>query len=149
MENINNQNGGTDLADKIPTETPTDPGVTAAPKQEHDTLGFVAGMIPVERFQSFERMLWRVGRGTIFVRQMFVDEPIVDVHGESQRKCVFLVFFPGKQLRSRVCKICDAFKASIYPCPASAEERREAAIKVLQQLEDMRKASGLLHRGGA
>ncbi|XP_003744342.1 V-type proton ATPase 116 kDa subunit a [Galendromus occidentalis] len=105
---------------------------------EQENLGFFAGTIPVTRFQAFERLLWRVGRGIIFCHQIFIDEPMTDVDGNSVRKSVFIVFFPGEQLKQRVRKICDAFHANIYPCPASAEGRREAAIGVLQRIEDMK-----------
>ncbi|XP_022692483.1 V-type proton ATPase 116 kDa subunit a-like isoform X2 [Varroa jacobsoni] len=112
------------------------PGIT---QRDQDSLGFTAGIISIERFQSFERMMWRVGRGNIFVRQMFIDGSITDMHGEATRKCVILIFFSGEQLRQRVRKICKAFRVNIYPCPVSNEERRETTIGVLQWLEDMRK----------
>lgn len=79
-----------------------------------------------------------MGRGIIFCHQVFLDEPITDVDGKSVRKSVFIVFFPGEQLKQRVRKICDAFHANVYPCPQTAEERREAAIGVLQRIEDMK-----------
>lgn len=87
--------------------------------------------------------MWRVGRGNIFVRQMFIDGSITDMHGEATRKCVILIFFSGEQLRQRVRKICKAFRVNIYPCPVSNEERRETTIGVLQRLEDMRKVKKL------
>jgi vacuolar-type H+-ATPase subunit I/STV1 len=41
-------------------------------------LGFVAGVINRERVPGFERMLWRVSRGNIFLRQVEIDEPLKD-----------------------------------------------------------------------
>lgn len=41
-------------------------------------LDFVVGVMNRERFLSFERMLWRIGRGNIFVRQVEIEEPFTD-----------------------------------------------------------------------
>lgn len=71
-------------------------------------FGFVAGVIVRERLASFERMLWRVCRGNVFLRQAEIDQPLEDpVKGESVLKSVFIIFFQGDQLKSRVKKICE------------------------------------------
>lgn len=41
-------------------------------------LGFVAGVIQRERVPAFERMLWRISRGNVFLRQAELDEPLED-----------------------------------------------------------------------
>jgi V-type H+-transporting ATPase subunit a len=41
-------------------------------------LGFVAGTIQRERIPGFERMLWRISRGNVFLRQAELDEPLED-----------------------------------------------------------------------
>lgn len=41
-------------------------------------LGFVAGMVERERIPAFERMLWRVSRGNVFLRQVPLDKPFED-----------------------------------------------------------------------
>jgi len=38
----------------------------------------VAGVINKEKLASFERVLWRIGRGTIFLRHSDVEELIFD-----------------------------------------------------------------------
>lgn len=45
---------------------------------ENHQLHFVAGIIDMERFYGFERMLWRVTHGNVFVKQANVDEPFKD-----------------------------------------------------------------------
>lgn len=41
-------------------------------------LGFVAGVIERERVPGFERMLWRVSRGNVFLKRVELEEPIED-----------------------------------------------------------------------
>lgn len=39
---------------------------------------FVAGVINRERIPTFERMLWRVCRGNVFLRQAEIENPLED-----------------------------------------------------------------------
>lgn len=57
--------------------------------------------------------------------------------GEKLNKVVFLIFFQGEQLKSKVKKICDGCKATMYPCPESASERKEMIDGVKNRLEDL------------
>lgn len=41
-------------------------------------LGFVAGVIQRERVPGFERMLWRISRGNVFLRRVELDKPLED-----------------------------------------------------------------------
>lgn len=41
-------------------------------------LGFVAGVIKRERVHAFERMLWRISRGNVFLRQSEIEKPLED-----------------------------------------------------------------------
>ncbi|CAF1330745.1 unnamed protein product [Rotaria magnacalcarata] len=101
-------------------------------------LGFITGVIPRERMVTFERMLWRVCRGNVFVKQADIPDLIEDpLTGEKVHKTVFVVFFQGEQLKNRVQKICEGFRANIYPCPENPHERRELAMGVMTRLEDL------------
>ncbi|TGZ71149.1 hypothetical protein CRM22_002803 [Opisthorchis felineus] len=101
-------------------------------------LGSLAGVIPRDRLPAFERMLWRACRGNVFLKQAEIDEPLEDpTTGTKVNKSVFLVFFQGDQLRTRVKKICEGFHASISPCPDSQADRRNMAIEVMGKIEDL------------
>lgn len=52
---------------------PDDPNITAT-----GHLGFVAGVINRERVPGFERMLWRISRGNVFLRQAEIEKPLQD-----------------------------------------------------------------------
>jgi len=106
-------------------------------------LGFVAGVILRERLPAFEKMLWRACRGNVFLRVADIEDPLEDPHtGDEVIKSVFVIFFQGEQLKSRVKKICEGFRATLYPCPDQATDRREMAVGVMQRLEDLNTVLG-------
>ncbi|XP_052069690.1 V-type proton ATPase 116 kDa subunit a 1-like isoform X3 [Mytilus californianus] len=102
-------------------------------------LGFVAGVIPRERMPAFERMLWFACRGNVFLRYEEIPQVLEDpVTGDGIHKSVFIIFFQGDQLKSRVRKICEGFKATLYPCPENPQERNEMLNGVSTRLEDLK-----------
>ncbi|GFS73094.1 hypothetical protein NPIL_48102 [Nephila pilipes] len=106
-------------------------------------LGFVAGVILRERLPAFERMLWRVCHGNVFLRQADIDLPLEDpVTGDQVYKSVFIIFFQGDQLKTRVKKICEGFRATLYPCPETPADRREMSIGVMTRIEDLNTVLG-------
>uniref|UniRef100_A0A914WRL6 V-type proton ATPase subunit a n=1 Tax=Plectus sambesii TaxID=2011161 RepID=A0A914WRL6_9BILA len=106
-------------------------------------LNFVAGVILRERLPAFERLLWRACRGNVFLRQAEITEPLEDpVSGDQVNKSVFIIFFQGDQLKTRVKKICEGFRATLYPCPDTPQERREMAIGVMTRIEDLKTVLG-------
>ncbi|XP_075941559.1 V-type proton ATPase 116 kDa subunit a isoform X2 [Anarhichas minor] len=101
-------------------------------------LGFVAGVIGRERIPTFERMLWRVCRGNVFLRQADIEDPLEDPTTSDQvHKSVFIIFFQGDQLKNRVKKICEGFRATLYPCPETSQERREMLAGVNARIDDL------------
>uniref|UniRef100_A0A672MSY2 V-type proton ATPase subunit a n=1 Tax=Sinocyclocheilus grahami TaxID=75366 RepID=A0A672MSY2_SINGR len=98
---------------------------------------FVAGVINRERIPTFERMLWRVCRGNVFLRQTEIEDPLEDPTTVSVHKSVFIIFFQGDQLKNRVKKICEGFRASLYPCPETPQERKEMASGVNTRIDDL------------
>lgn len=74
----------------------------------HVRIEFVSGVLQTSKFAAFERMLWRVCKGKVFVRSCCLDTPIEDTgSGEPVMKTVFVAFFQGERLKVRVKKICD------------------------------------------
>uniref|UniRef100_A0A3Q2Z4T0 V-type proton ATPase subunit a n=1 Tax=Hippocampus comes TaxID=109280 RepID=A0A3Q2Z4T0_HIPCM len=101
-------------------------------------LGFVAGVIGRERIPTFERMLWRVCRGNVFLRQANIEDPLEDpTSGDQVHKSVFIIFFQGDQLKNRVKKICEGFRATLYPCPETPQERKEMLAGVNARIDDL------------
>ncbi|XP_034233898.1 V-type proton ATPase 116 kDa subunit a [Thrips palmi] len=106
-------------------------------------LGFIAGVIQRERVPGFERMLFRVSRGNVFLRQAELEEPIEDpATGNEIHKSVFVAFFQGENLKSRVKKVCAGYHASTYACPNTAAEREDLLQRLRTQLEDLNMVLG-------
>lgn len=102
-------------------------------------LEFVGGVINRERVPAFERMLWRISRGNVFLRQTELDKPLEDPATDNEiYKTAFVAFFQGEQLKSRIKKVCTGFHASLYPCPTSHAERQEMLKGVRTRLEDLK-----------
>uniref|UniRef100_A0A1A9UGN6 V-type proton ATPase subunit a n=1 Tax=Glossina austeni TaxID=7395 RepID=A0A1A9UGN6_GLOAU len=107
--------------------------------QQSGQLSFVAGVIKLEKFFAFERMLWRISRGNIFLRRSEINEPVKDPEtGHCISKSVFVAFFQGEQLKQRVKKVCAGFHAAIYPCPNSQQEREQMLNDIRLRLQDLR-----------
>uniref|UniRef100_A0A671XSI1 V-type proton ATPase subunit a n=1 Tax=Sparus aurata TaxID=8175 RepID=A0A671XSI1_SPAAU len=75
---------------------------------------FVAGVIGRERIPTFERMLWRVCRGNVFLRQADIEDPLEDPTSGDQ-----------------------VHKATLYPCPETPQERKEMLAGVNARIEDL------------
>lgn len=64
--------------------------VTEDGTQNRGQLGFVAGVILRERVPGFERMLWRISRGNIFLRRVDIEQPFQDPETVSFDKITIL-----------------------------------------------------------
>ncbi|CAD7084736.1 unnamed protein product [Hermetia illucens] len=129
-----------DARRSIPNEGLIPKGTKAnVPLGQRNSLGFVAGVIKRERVFAFERMLWRISRGNVFLKTADISEPTKDpVTGHKVFKVVFVAFFQGDQLKDRIKKICTGFHASLYPCPSAHSEREEMIKGVSTRLEDLK-----------
>ncbi|XP_052495217.1 V-type proton ATPase 116 kDa subunit a 4 [Budorcas taxicolor] len=109
-----------------------------APAYISGKLGFTAGVVNRERMASFERLLWRICRGNIYVKFSEMDTVLEDpVTREEIKKNIFIIFYQGEQLREKIKKVCDGFRATVYPCPELALERKEMLQGVNMRLEDL------------
>uniref|UniRef100_A0A8C5D1I7 V-type proton ATPase subunit a n=1 Tax=Gouania willdenowi TaxID=441366 RepID=A0A8C5D1I7_GOUWI len=75
---------------------------------------FVAGVIGRERIPTFERMLWRVCRGNVFLRQAEIEDPLEDPT-----------------------LVSTAPMATLYPCPETPQERKEMLAGVNARIDDL------------
>ncbi|CAG0903462.1 unnamed protein product [Darwinula stevensoni] len=111
----------------------------SAQEDQQGQLGFLAGVISRDRLPPFERMLWRACRGNVFIRTNEIETPLKDpITGDEVHKCVLLIFYQGEQLKTLVRKICEGFRANLYPCPETANERQDMAMGVMARIEDLK-----------
>jgi len=101
-------------------------------------VSFVAGVIPREKINSFERLLWRMLRGNLYMKNAEIEEPIKDPEtNELVEKNVFIIFVHGQVLLNKIKKLCESVGATVYPVSESAEQRNEESIEVLARIEDL------------
>ncbi|KAL5510315.1 hypothetical protein EMCRGX_G005842 [Ephydatia muelleri] len=100
-------------------------------------LMFVTGVIARECLPVFQRVLWRACCGNVFLRHTQIEEYLEDpASGNLVSKCVFILFFQGDQLRTRVKKICEGFRATLYECPETQVQRMELSVQKLREIAD-------------
>ncbi len=58
------------------------------------------------------------------------------LQGEQVRKAVFYVVLLGRQLNTRITKMCDLFRATIYPLPESRDEYERELRAMRQEIKD-------------
>ncbi|XP_053321240.1 V-type proton ATPase 116 kDa subunit a 4-like [Spea bombifrons] len=101
-------------------------------------LGVTTGVIDMERLAAFERVLWRVCMGNIYMKSCEMDSPLEDpVTKQEIKKNVFIVFYQGEQLKQKVLKICDGFKATVYTYPESPSERSAMTDEITTRIVDL------------
>jgi len=125
--------------DELKTPLINETGRGAGPVyQKAVQLGFIAGVIHQDKLSSFERVLWRVTRGNMFMKTEEIDKQITDPNtGELTRKSVFVIFFQGERLQQKVKKLCETYGVNMYQCPESYNERNELLGKLQVQLTDL------------
>ncbi len=68
-------------------------------------LGFVAGTIPEDKLNAFERLLFRATRGNMYLKWSSVGSVVDPTTTEKVEKAVFVVFFAGERARSKILKV--------------------------------------------
>ncbi|KAK6752841.1 hypothetical protein RB195_003939 [Necator americanus] len=107
--------------------------------EKGENAWFVAGVIPLDKKNTFERVLWRACRRTAFVRISDITLTLEDpVTLAPIMKCVFIVFFKGESLKLIIDKVCDGFNARQYPCPKTSKERQSALFETISRIQDLK-----------
>lgn len=101
-------------------------------------LEFVAGTIERSRMATFERILWRVLRGNLYMNYAEIEEPF-DEPGKEEpvRKNVFIIFAHGAELLTKIRKISESMGGALYPIDSSSDKREASLRDVHSRIEDL------------
>lgn len=85
----------------------------------------------------FERVLFRMTRGNLYLKYIEIDEATRDPKsGVATKKNVFIIFFQGTEIGKKIVKLCETF-GTIYNCPEDRHERMELLNRSKNNLEDL------------
>ena len=129
----------------------TAPLVDNAAEEGHVTdghLGYVTGVIPTSKVVTFERVLWRILRGNLFMNFSQITEPIVDPTDSEKvvRKSVFAIFAHGQEIINKIKKISESMGGTLYSIDESADKRRDALNESNTRIQDLNNVSEFLCR---
>ncbi|KAK2460661.1 hypothetical protein APHAL10511_007131 [Amanita phalloides] len=101
-------------------------------------LEFIAGTIERSRIPIFERVLWRVLRGNLYMNYTDIPNPITDpTTGAELYKNVFIIFAHGDAVLAKIRKVVESMGATLYPIDTNADKRSTALREVSNRLEDL------------
>lgn len=101
-------------------------------------LSFFTGTIDREKIATLERVLFRATHGNCLVRFADIREKLVDPETKVEmEKSVFMVFFSGVAVKTKVSKICDAFRANRYAVPEDHNSQMAALTHCRTRIADL------------
>ncbi|CCJ29709.1 unnamed protein product [Pneumocystis jirovecii] len=102
------------------------------------SLDFTAGVIPRSCISAFERILWRVLRGNLYMSHVEISNPINDpVTSELVDKDVFIVFSHGKEINNKIRKISESLGATLYAVDNEYSKRYTSIQETNLAIDDL------------
>lgn len=99
---------------------------------------FITGVIPREKIEVLEKILWRVLRGNLILKSIEIDQKMYDSKSkEFVDKNSFVIFAHGEVILSRIRKICESLDAELYFVDYNSNARQQQQIEVNNKLTDI------------
>ncbi|KAK9765378.1 H(+)-transporting V0 sector ATPase subunit a [Basidiobolus ranarum] len=103
-----------------------------------NNISFVAGVIPRDKINVFERILWRTLRGNLYMNQSEIENAFDDVKTDrEEHKNVFIIFAHGQELIHKIRKTADAMGASLYPVEENDIQRGIKLLEIDDKIKDL------------
>eukprot|EP01127_Copromyxa_protea_P009726 TRINITY_DN230_c1_g1_i1.p1 TRINITY_DN230_c1_g1~~TRINITY_DN230_c1_g1_i1.p1 ORF type:complete len:853 (+),score=177.88 TRINITY_DN230_c1_g1_i1:349-2559(+) len=98
----------------------------------------VSGLVPRAAFEAFEKICFRATRGNLYMKSAEIPTPIREPStGAMIEKNVFVIFFQGQRLETKIRKICEAHGVNLYPCPDTSSERLSLLDQANAKLDEI------------
>eukprot|EP01124_Arcella_intermedia_P024013 TRINITY_DN3954_c0_g1_i1.p1 TRINITY_DN3954_c0_g1~~TRINITY_DN3954_c0_g1_i1.p1 ORF type:complete len:887 (+),score=213.85 TRINITY_DN3954_c0_g1_i1:133-2793(+) len=112
---------------------------------DDETLRFLTGVIPREKFSTFEKVVYRQSKGLALMRYRELEEDFPDPETKlPTQKNSFIVFYRGGYLGEKITKIAAAFDSHVYPCPQKKKERKTLRKQLKARGDEL---SGVIEMG--
>ncbi|CAJ0928731.1 unnamed protein product, partial [Mesorhabditis belari] len=112
--------------------------INESSQDQKQTSWFICGVLPSDKKQVFERVLWRTCKRMAFVRMADIDYNFIDPNTlKPLSKAVYIVVSKGESLKQIVHKVCECFSAGEYPCPKTSKARQSALVETLTRIQDL------------
>lgn len=98
----------------------------------------ITGVIPIEKLDTLEQMIYRITRGNSVLRTDAISTPFYSAATNSASyKAVFALYFSAPRLRDKLGKVCDANGASVYPYPETLSQLRAVSAALQKDMEEL------------
>lgn len=89
--------------------------------------------------QIFERVLWRILRGNLYMNFAEIHDDIIDPTDINKKvqKNVFAIFAHGQEVINKIKKITESMGGTLYTVDDASDKRREAFAEVTSRIQDM------------
>jgi V-type H+-transporting ATPase subunit a len=88
---------------------------------------------------TYERVLWRILRGNLYMKDIEITEPVNDP--ETDRpiyKNVFAIFAHGQEIINKIKKISESLGGTLYTVDDSADKRRSSLMEATTRLKELK-----------
>ncbi|XP_078528563.1 V-type proton ATPase 116 kDa subunit a 4-like isoform X8 [Lissotriton helveticus] len=110
----------------------------STPVSVYNPLRLIAGMIARKKMATFERLLWRVSRGNVWIKYSEETYNVLDLATKEDTKMnAFFIMFDGEQLHKIIVRICEGFRTRMYACPQHRKERKDMTATLNTQIADI------------
>ncbi|KAA8495064.1 V-type proton ATPase subunit a2 [Porphyridium purpureum] len=105
---------------------------------ESPSLSYFCGMIESSSLTAYERMIFRISRGNAIVRVSRNAHTVFDPEtSETMSKRPVVVFYSGDELKNKIIKTSQAYRATLYTIPVDSSAQEVALARLEERMRDV------------